>query len=193
MNNTLQDLVNTQPGSYFSGSFQASVSECKSINTKTGKTFYKATLTEGGVEVSAMSFSRDLSPFQGKVVKFTGSGIKRGDDFQGKPQVTVGDKSIISQVGVVTQWAAPVPTQPAPSVTGMPTPYTQSSRIEGVTVGMAINKAVDICIKTGEITEENLWHWSSSLIRLAQKLQAGKLAEEEYYKIVENPSDEQPY
>ena len=136
MNNTLQDLVNTQPGSYFSGSFQASVSECKSINTKTGKTFYKATLTEGGVEVSATSFSRDLAPFEGKVMKFTGMGIKRGDDFQGKPQVTVGDKSIISQVGVVTQWAAPVPT-----VTSTPALYTQSPRIEGVTVGMALNKA----------------------------------------------------
>jgi len=190
MNNTLQDLVNTQPGSYFSGSFQASVSECKSINTKTGKTFYKATLTEGGVEVSAMSFSRDLSPFQGKVVKFTGSGIKRGDDFQGKPQVTVGDKSIISQVGVVTQWAAPVPTQPAPSVTGMPTPYTQSSRIEGVTVGMAINKAVDINISSGVHIDDNLvWKTASMLIRVAQKLQAGNLAPEPS----DEPSEEEPY
>jgi len=189
MNNTLQDLVNTQPGSYFSGSFQASVSECKSINTKTGKTFYKATLTEGGVEVSATSFSRDLSPFEGKVMKFTGMGIKRGDDFQGKPQVTVGDKSIISQVGVVTQWTAPVPTQPAPSVTGMPTPYTQSSRIEGVTVGMAINKAVDICTKTGDVSEDSIWQRASMLIRIAQKLQAGNLAPEPNNE----PSEEEPY
>jgi len=191
MNNTLQDLVNTQPGSYFSGSFQASVSECKSINTKTGKTFYKATLTEGGVEVSATSFSRDLAPFEGKVMKFTGMGIKRGDDFQGKPQVTVGDKSIISQVGVVTQWTAPVPTQPAPSVTGMPTPYTQSSRIEGVTVGMAINKAVDILIPSGvHIDENSVWQTASMLIRVAQKLQSGSLATPEPFL---ERSEEQPY
>ena len=185
MNNTLQDLVNTQPGSYFSGSFQASVSECKSINTKTGKTFYKATLTEGGVEVSAMSFSRDLSPFQGKVVKFTGSGIKRGDDFQGKPQVTVGDKSIISQVGVVTQWAAPVTT-----VTSTPALYTQSPRIEGVTVGMAINKAVEIAIANGTINEACIYYQASMLIRLAQKLQSGNLAPED---IIETSENEQPY
>ncbi len=188
MNNTLQDLVNTQPGSYFSGSFQASVSECKSINTKTGKTFYKATLTEGGVEVSATSFSRDLAPFEGKVVKFTGMGIKRGDDFQGKPQVTVGDKSIISQVGVVTQWAAPVPTQPAPSATGMPS-YTQSPRIEGVTVGMALNKAVEIAIANGTINEACIYYQASMLIRLAQKLQSGNLAPED---VIET-SEEEPY
>lgn len=185
MNNTLQDLVNTQPGSYFSGSFQASVSECKSINTKTGKTFYKATLTEGGVEVSATSFSRDLAPFEGKVMKFTGMGIKRGDDFQGKPQVTVGDKSIISQVGVVTQWAAPVPT-----VTSTPALYTQSPRIEGVTVGMALNKAVEIAIANGTINEACIYYQASMLIRLAQKLQSGNLAPED---IIETSENEQPY
>ena len=183
MNNTLQDLVNTQPGSYFSGSFQAAVSECKSINTKTGKTFFKATLTEGGVEASAMSFSRDLSPWQGKVVKFTGMGMKRADDYQGKAQVTVGDKSILSVVGEVTQWAAPVTTQPT---------YTQSAavgRVEGVTVGMAVNKAVDICIKTGDVSEGSIWQRASMLIRIAQKLQAGNLAPEPSNE----PSEEEPY
>jgi len=185
MNKTLQDVNNTAPGTFFSGTFLANVSNCKQISTKTGKTFYKCTLTEGSDEAYATSFSRDLSPLEGKLVKFGGMGIRRGDDFGGKSQVSLGDKSIISPVGEATQ--------SAPATTSNPTPLAASTRIEGVTVGMAINKAVDICIKTGEITEENLWHWSSSLIRLAQKLQAGKLAEEEYYKIVENPSDEQPY
>ena len=185
MNKTLQELANTAPGTFFSGTFQANVSGCKAVSTKTGKTFYKANLSGDGVEVSATSFSRDLSPLEGKLVKFGGMGIKRGDDFGGKAQVTLGDKSIVSPVGEATQ--------SAPATTSNPTPLAASTRIEGVTVGMAINKAVDICIKTGEVTEENLWHWSSSLIRLAQKLQAGKLAEEEYYAIVANPSDEQPY
>lgn len=182
MNKTLQDLVNTAPGSFFSGSFQANVSECKSINTKTGKTFFKATLTEGGVEASAMSFSRDLSPLQGKLVKFGGMGIKRGDDFGGKAQVSLGDKSIISPVGEATQ--------SAPATTPNPTPLAASTRIEGVTVGMAVNKAVDIAIAQGTMNEMCIYHQASMLIRLAQKLQSGNLAPED---VIEGPQDEQPY
>ena len=185
MNKTLQDVVNTAAGSFFSGSFQANVSGCKAISTKTGKTFYKAILTEGGVEASATSFSRDLSPLQGKLVKFGGMGIKRGDDFQGKAQISLGDKSIISPVGE----ALPPSSPPALTVVGTTAPYTQSPRIEGVTVGMAINKAVDICNINGNVNEEKLWFYSSMLIRLAQKLQAGNLAPES----VEQQSEEQPY
>lgn len=183
MNKTLQDVVNTAAGSFFSGSFQANVSGCKAISTKTGKTFYKATLTEGGVEASATSFSRDLSPLDGKLVKFGGMGIKRGDDYQGKAQISLGDKSIISPVGEATQSA------PVPSVVGIPTLYTQSPRIEGVTVGMAINKAVDILISSGVYTDENaVWQTASMLIRVAQKLQSGNLAPEPG----NDPQDEQP-
>lgn len=184
MNKTLQDVVNTAAGSFFSGSFQANVSGCKAISTKTGKTFYKATLTEGGVEASATSFSRDLSPLDGKLVKFGGMGIKRGDDYQGKAQISLGDKSIISPVGEATQSA------PVPSVVGIPTPYTQSPRIEGITVGMAINKAVDIAIAQGTMNEMCIYHQASMLIRLAQKLQSGNLAPED---VVEDTQEEQPY
>ena len=184
MNKTLQDVNNTAPGTFFSGTFQANVSNCKAVNTKTGKTFYKATLTEGGVEASATSFSRDLSPLDGKLVKFGGMGIKRGDDYQGKAQISLGDKSIISPVGEATQSA------PVPSVVGIPTPYTQSPRIEGITVGMAINKAVDIAIAQGTMNEMCIYHQASMLIRLAQKLQSGNLAPED---VIEGPQDEQPY
>ena len=182
MNKTLQDVVNTAAGSFFSGSFQANVSNCKSVATKTGKTFYKATLTEGGVEASATSFSRDLSPLDGKLVKFGGMGIKRGDDYQGKPQVSLGDKSIISPVGEATQ--------SAPATTPNPTPLAASTRIEGVTVGMAVNKAVDIAIAQGTMNEMCIYHQASMLIRLAQKLQSGNLAPED---VIEGPQDEQPY
>jgi len=185
MNKTLQDLVNTAPGTFFSGTFQANVSGCKAVSTKTGKTFYKANLSGDGVEVSATSFSRDLSPLEGKLVKFGGMGIKRGDDFQGKPQVSLGDKSIISPVGEATQSA------PTPTVTGTPTQYTQSPRIEGVTVGMAINKAVDILIPSGvHIDENSVWQTASMLIRVAQKLQSGNLATPVPFL---EPSEEQPY
>ncbi len=183
MNKTLQDAVNTAAGSFFSGSFLANVSNCKSVNTKTGKVFYKATLTEGGVEALATSFSRDLAPLDGKLVKFGGMGIKRGDDYQGKAQISLGDKSIISPVGEATQ-SAPV------GVVGVAGSVPASPRIEGITVGMAINKAVDIAIAQGTMNEMCIYHQASMLIRLAQKLQSGNLAPED---VIEGPQDEQPY
>ena len=186
MNKTLQELANTAPGTFFSGSFQANVSGCKAVSTKTGKTFYKATLLGDGVEVSATSFSRDLSPLEGKLVKFGGMGIKRGDDYQGKAQISLGDKSIISPVGEALPPSGPPPL----TVVGTTALYTSSPRIEGVTVGMAINKAVDICNINGDVNEEKLWFYSSMLIRLAQKLQSGNLAPED---VVADPQDEQPY
>lgn len=182
MNKTLQDVNNTAPGTFFSGTFLANVSNCKSVATKTGKTFYKATLTEGGVEASATSFSRDLAPLDGKLVKFGGMGIKRSDDYQGKAQISLGDKSIISPVGE----ALP----PSQATTPNPTPLAASTRIEGVTVGMAINKAVDILIPSGVHIDENaVWQTASMLIRVAQKLQSGSLAPEPG----NDPQDEQPY
>jgi hypothetical protein len=187
MNKTLQELANTAPGTFFSGTFQANVSGCKAVSTKTGKTFYKANLSGDGVEVSATSFSRDLSPLEGKLVKFGGMGIKRGDDYQGKGQVVLGDKSIISPVGEA------IPTMPAPlpAFAGIPTPSAASNRIEGVTVGMAINKAVDILIPSGvHIDENSVWQTASMLIRVAQKLQSGNLATPEPSN---EPSEEQPY
>jgi hypothetical protein len=186
MNKTLQELANTAPGTFFSGTFQANVSGCKAVSTKAGKTFYKANLSGDGVEVSATSFSRDLSPLEGKLVKFGGMGIKRGDDYQGKGQVVLGDKSIISPVGEATQ-SALVITQPTPHIyTSIP-----SNKIEGVTVGMAINKAVDILIPSGvHIDENSVWQTASMLIRVAQKLQSGNLAASEPSN---EPSEEQPY
>ena len=183
MNKTLQELANTAPGTFFSGSFQANVSSCKAVSTKTGKTFYKATLSGDGVEVSATSFSRDLSPLDGKLVKFGGMGIKRGDDYQGKAQISLGDKSIISPVGEATQ-SAPV------GVVGVAGSVPASPRIEGVTVGMAVNKAVDIAIAQGTMNEMCIYHQASMLIRLAQKLQSGNLAPED---VIEDPQEEQPY
>ena len=179
---TLQEAVNTTPGSFISGGFQANVQNAKARQSKAGKNYWTCTLTEGSLEVSATSFSRDLTSLDGHLVKFTGMGLKRGDDYNGKAQISLGDKAIISPVGA-TQPQSPSEAAKSPVMAQ----NSGSSRIEGVTVGMAINKAVDICIKTGDTNEDTLWHWSSTLIRLAQKLQAGNLAPESG---IEQPSDE---
>lgn len=179
---TLQEAANTAPGSFISGGFQANVQNAKARQSKAGKNFWTCTLTEGSLEVSATSFSRDLTSLDGHLVKFTGMGLKRGDDYNGKAQISLGDKAIISPVGS---------TQPPSASEAVKSPVMAqnggSGRIEGVMVGMALNKAVDICLKTGDTNEDTLWHWSSTLIRLAQKLQAGNLAPESG---IEQPSDE---
>jgi len=182
---TLQEAANTAPGSFISGGFQANIQNAKARQSKAGKSFWTCTLTEGSLEVSATSFSKDLTSLEGHLVKFSGMGLKRGDDYNGKAQISLGDKAIISPVGA-TQPSTPSEAAKSPVIAQ----NGSSSRIEGVTVGMAINKAVDICLKTGDTNEDTLWHWSSTLIRLAQKLQAGNLAPESG---IEQPSDEQPY
>ena len=187
----LQEVANTAPGSYISGGFQAVVSKVKQRAAKaTGKIFYSCSLTEGNLTIAGLS-DRDVTALEGKLVKFMGMGIKRGNDYNNVAQVNISDKTTIL---AVEGGAIPVASIPQPSVVTLPHVVApapvSTTRIEGVTVGMAINKAVDICTKTGDVSEEAIWHWSSTLIRLAQKLQAGNLAPE--FVSVET-SDEQPY
>jgi hypothetical protein len=187
----LQEVANAAPGSYISGGFQAVVSKVKQRTAKaSGKIFYSCSITEGNLTIAALC-DRDVTALEGKLVKFMGSGIKRGNDYNGVAQVNIGDKTTIL---AVEGGAIPVASIPQPLAQHLSSVVAQApistSRIEGVTVGMAINKAVDICTKTGDVSEEAIWHWSSTLIRLAQKLQAGNLAPE---STLEQPSDEQPY
>jgi len=182
---TLQEAASTAPGAFISGGFTANVQNAKARQSKAGKSFWTCTLTEGGLEVSATSFSKDLTSLDGHLVKFTGMGLKRGDDYNGKAQISLGDKAIISPVG------ASQPASPSEAAKSPVNAQNGGYRIEGVTVGMAINKAVDICLKTGDTNEDTLWHWSSTLIRLSQKLQAGNLAP--LSGIEPSDEQEQPY
>ena len=188
---SLQEVANTAPGSYVSGGFQAVVSKVKERTAKaTGKKFYSCSITEGNLTIAALC-DRDVTALEGKLVKFMGMGIKRGNDYNGVAQVNIGDKTTILPVGdgVI---AVPLTTSQQPvQYINSPAEAAPVSRIEGVTVGMAINKAVDICTKTGDVSEETLWYWSSILIRMAQKLQAGNLAPAPETK--PEPQDEQPY
>ena len=164
---SLQEAVNTPPGSYISGGFQAVVANAKSLQTKTGKTMFKAKLQEGGLTIDATSFTTDFAPHVGKLVKFMGMGLKRGDDYNGVPQISIGDKA---------RWipAGDAPTE-APATAPQSAPQGQTA-IAGVTVGMAINKAVDILNKTGDANEDQIWQTASMIIRVSEKLQRGELA-----------------
>jgi hypothetical protein len=106
-------------------------------------------------------------------------GIRRGDDHGGKACVVIGDKVVFKTIE-----------ESSPSQTSPEAPEPRKSegkavsgpaRVEGVTVGMAINKAVDALIAESQgtssslVNEENVWRVASDLIRVAQRLQSGEL------------------
>jgi len=188
----MNNILSVNPGDWVKGTVTADVSNAKAIQTKTGKTIFKATLRDGQHLVEATSFSKTFEHIDGKRVQFSGPSIRRGDDYNGKVGVTFGDKVVFKAVG------EPTPTQPAPEAPeprkSDSRPIPAPSRVEGVTVGMAINKAVDALIAEGAgtstslVTEANVWRLASDLIRVAQRLQSGDL-----YPKVEDVTEEAPF
>lgn len=187
---TLAEVVATAPGSFISGGFQAVVTNPKSIvSKKSGKTFYKATLTEGGAKVDATSFTTDFAPLAGKLTKWIGMGIARGDDYNGTAQVTIGDKARWIPVGDSPEGSSPAPTSLGAPQAPVP---ANSSRIDGQTVGMTMKAAVDLCIaRAGALGTfpdlDSIYNTASGLIRLSAKLQAGELAPENTDKTEDVP------
>jgi hypothetical protein len=183
----MNNILSVNPGEYVKGAVVADVSNAKAIQTKSGKTIFKATLRDGQNVVDATSFSKTFEHVDGKRVQFSGPGIKRGDDYNGKANVIIGDKVVFKAVG------EPTPTQPAPEAPeprkSDSRPIPAPSRVEGVTVGMAINKAVDtLNAQELGVTEEAVWRIASRLIRVATRLQAGDLHASE-----EPTSEEVPF
>ena len=185
---SLADAASTAVVEYISGGFQAVIVSARTFNTKTGKTMYKAKLSEGDLTADATSFSTDFAPHTGKLVKWVGMGMKRGDDYNGIAQITLGDK--VRWIPTSDAPTAPIPTT---STVNKSTNTTQSnsSRIEGVTIGMAINKAVDIAINSGNTENDVIWKIASDLVRIAQKMQRGDLAPEEQVEPMD--SEKEPF
>lgn len=181
---TLAEVAATAPGGFISGGFQAVVTNPKAIvSKKSGKTFYKATLTEGSTKVDATSFTTDFTPCAGKLMKWIGMGISRGDDYNGTAQVTIGDKARWIPVGDSPEGSSPAPSSPARGAPEAPqganaTNSKPSGRPEGVTVGMAINNACNLAANRGDTNMDTVYQIASDLIRLSAKLQAGELAPE---------------
>jgi hypothetical protein len=132
MSKTLTDVVNTAPDSYVEGGFTATVVQPASRQTKTGKTFFKATLQDGNVTVDATSFSQTFDHWAGKRVRFYGQGIKRGADYNGKAQVTLGDRVKVSVEGEAG--ASSGSPSPAPAIERAPAPVMGfKERLDGYT------------------------------------------------------------
>ncbi len=175
----MNNILAVNPGEYVKGTVTANVSNARPVVTKAGKTIFKCTLRDGQDVVEATSFSKTFEHIDGKRVQFSGMGIRRGDDHGGKACVVIGDKVVFKTV------EESAPSQTAPEA---PEPRKSEgkavsgpSRVEGVTVGMAINKAVDALIAEAQgtssslVSEENVWRVASDLIRVAQRLQSGDL------------------
>jgi hypothetical protein len=186
----MNNILSVNPGEYVKGAVVADVSNAKAIQTKSGKTIFKATLRDGQNVVDATSFSKTFEHVDGKRVQFSGPGIKRGDDYNGKANVVIGDKVVFKAVGEPTPTeTAPQPEEPRKSDSR---PIPAPSRVEGVTVGMAINKAVDaLLVEGGDVyifNKDAVWRVASDLIRVAQRLQAGDL-----HTIEKQDSEEVPF
>jgi hypothetical protein len=170
----MNNILSVNPGDWVKGTVTADVSNAKAITTKTGKTIFKATLRDGQQLVEATSFSKTFEHIDGKRVQFSGPSIRRGDDYNGKVGVTFGDKVVFKAVESSTpSQTASQPEEPRKSDSR---PIPAPSRVEGVTVGMAINKAVDVLnAQQLAVTELAVWQIASRLIRVATRLQAGEL------------------
>ena len=181
----MQNIIATTPGEFVSGSVIGTASACKSLQTKTGKTIFKCTITDGPTVVDCTSFVRSFHELEGKRIEIKGRGIRRGDDYNGKICIVVGDKAVFSINGEAM--ATQTPAQATEPLKTEGKAIAGPSRVEGVTVGMAINKAVDLSIAQGKVSEENIWHYASMLIRLSAKLQSGQLAPESPVETEEIP------
>lgn len=162
---------------------------------------------ETGDEIQASCWGfDDLSYIKGQTVAVASTGKNhktgktqgvelvegKGKDGTARLELKVGHKT-----GGFIGGSTPSPesTKPMASQTAIPAipshsapqPVSGASRIEGVTVGMAINKAVDLAITSGETSDDNIWKKASMLIRLSAKLQAGQLAPESPVETEEIP------
>lgn len=193
-NKTLVDVANTQPGAYVSGPFQGTMSKTAARMSNAGKAFYKGTITDGLTTIDCTSFVRNLTQFEGQLITLNGMGIKRGEDYKGMAQITIGDKAVITSNGVGS--AAPAQSIPLAqtghSGSSAAAPRNEAHRNEGIVIGACLNKAVDICIAVGASEEESIWRVASRLLRISNRLQKGDLHTEETPK-TEDADNEQPY
>lgn len=186
----MNNLQSTTPGEYVRGPITATVESAYPKTTNAGKTIFKAILRDGQLVAEATSFSRTFEHVVGKRVQFSGMSLRRGNDYGGKMGLVVGDKATFKAIGDAppTQ-TTPVAEEPRKSegkaVSG-------PSKVEGVTVGMAINKAVDTLIaRNYGVNAQSLWATASMIIHVAQRLQNGELAP--VTATNEVPSDEAPF
>lgn len=185
---SLQNAVETPEGEFINKAITATVKfpQEKQFN---GRSFYTALLEDGQFKANVSCNTDLFTPHNNKRMTFSvegkgkGFSIKRKGNFSGKAQLGFGDNVSVSPAGAATpgQQAANTHSQQT-QAHPTPAPQRQQQRqgVEGVTVGMSLNKAVDIFLKYHDIQEwkdgERVKELASDLIRIAHDLQAGNLS-----------------
>ncbi len=189
---SLQNAINTPAGEYLK-EFEATITNAKSQAAKTGKTFWKAVAIDGQFKANLTCFSQTFEHFDGKRVKFSGMGIKRGDDYNGTAQISIGDKTKWTAVG---EGSAPAPQAGAAPDTAPQPRQAPSNAVrgpEGASVGNALTNSTQLAIaQKVEPTklEDFLFEQSSKLLRVSQRLMAGELAPQSPSKSNNSAPDE---
>ncbi len=181
---SLQNAINTPAGEFLK-EFEATISNAKSQNSKAGKTFWKAVATDGQFKANLTCFSQTFEHFEGKRVKFSGMGIKRGDDYNGTAQISIGDKAKWTAVGdgAASQPQAQAAHASNPDPSHNVAPRQASSNAirgpEGASVGNALTNSTHLAIYHNigcDAIEAFLFEQSSKYLRVSQRLMSGELA-----------------
>jgi len=174
---SLINAINTPEGEFIRGGFEATVSNAASRPTKKGGTFFVATLTDGQDTADAVSFDQTFEHDNGKRVRFSGMGLKRGENYNRKPKVMIGKAAkreyLTQGDGIAQQAPSSAPSRPsqAPGVSG--------SRPEGQSVGNALTNATHLAIKNQiplEELEAFLFTTCSKYLNVSRRLMNGELA-----------------
>ena len=197
---SLENAINTPAGEYIKGGFSATVQMPQTKQSKAGKAFYVATVADGAFRADVISFSQDFAKWDGHRINVSGMGLKRGDDYQGKPKITIGDKAVIKSLGAGDEAAEShsVTTQAFPTITVSKQPVYLNSpvRVEGAAVGNALTNATSLAIAgkiQSEALESFLFHTASKYLRTANKLLSGELSASNILEAKEVGTDEVPF
>ena len=200
---SLENAINTPAGEYIKGGFSATVQMPQTKQSKAGKAFYVATVADGAFRADVISFSQDFAKWDGHRINVSGMGLKRGDDYQGKPKITIGDKAVIKSLGAGDEAAEShsVITQAFPTnktyTSNTPSVYLNSPvRVEGAAVGNALTNATSLAIAgkiQSEALESFLFHTASKYLRTANKLLAGELSASNILEAKEVGTEEVPF
>ena len=125
---SIDTIINTDPGNYINDSFTGTVKFAKQRDGKFGP-YETAVIVVDGTDVSAMSDALILVPNDNKTVSFSGKGIKRKDDYNGKPQISLGKSVIVTTEDAVNSHSE--------SVQAYATPVKQTHTATGTSLNGA--------------------------------------------------------
>lgn len=147
---SLENITNAQPGAFINGPVSGKVKFAKERDGKYGP-FETAVIVVNGTDVSVMSEAPVLVPNNNKSVTFTGKGMKRKEDYNGKMQIAFGKH--------VTATAE-----------GEPTPVeAHSAQTQAYPVTKQGNTGTETALNGAELA--NLWSSLASATKAAFKRQ----------------------